>query len=119
MKLILDNWRGYLSEFKDSDGDPNYNLDLYSFTASIVIDKTSGGDKSETFHEIRVLPLVATMKQVPHSTEEDDNNYYSDIELVFKPEVDPLATAKSILDDVKLIKGVKSVIHNNDLGQLQ
>ena len=100
---IVENWRKFLKE--------DYDERMYEFRASLVISKDVGGDKSQTFSEIRAIDEVVTVKQEPDSAEENESDYFSELVIKFIPEKlkSPQSSAKELLHKIKTIPGVKKI----------
>lgn len=103
MKKLINEWRKFLKE--------EYDERMYEFRASLVISKDVGGDKSQTFSEIRAIAEIVTLKQEPDSSEENESDYFSEIIIKFIPEKleSPKAGANKLLHKIKEVPGVKKV----------
>tara|TARA_B100000212_G_C27151588_1_gene437732 strand:+ start:220 stop:561 length:342 start_codon:yes stop_codon:yes gene_type:complete len=103
MKKLINEWRKFLKE--------EYDERMYEFRASLVISKDVGGDKSQTFSEIRAIAEIVTLKQEPDSAEENESDYFSEIIIKFIPEKleSPKAGANKLLHKIKTVPGVKKV----------
>ena len=73
MKKLINEWRKFLKE--------DYDERMYEFRASLIISKDVGGDKSQTFSEIRAIAEIVTLKQEPDSAEENESDYFSEINI--------------------------------------
>lgn len=103
MRQLINEWRKFLKE--------DYDERMYEFRASLVISKDVGGDKSQTFSEIRAIDEVVTVKQEPDSAEENESDYFSELVIKFIPEKlkSPQSSAKELLHKIKTIPGVKKI----------
>jgi hypothetical protein len=103
MKKLITEWRKFLKE--------DYDERMYEFRASLVISKDSGGDKSQTFSEIRAIEEVVTLKQEPDSSEETESAYFSEVVIKFIPDQkdNPGRSAISLLHKIKTVPGIKKV----------
>ena len=103
MKKLINEWRKFLKE--------DYDERMYEFRVSLVISKDVGGDKNQTFSEIRAIEEVVTLKQEPDSSTENDSDYFSEVSIKFIPEKleSPKAGAKKLLHKIKTVPGVKRV----------
>jgi hypothetical protein len=110
MKHLLIEWRKFLTE--------DYDERMYEFRASLVISKDVGGDKNQTFSEIRAIEEIVILKQEPDSAEENESDYFSEIIIKFIPEKleSPKSEIKKLLHKIKTIPGVKRVRY---LGRLE
>ena len=73
-----------LREQEQEKGDPNYELKLFVTPVRCAISKTLGGDKTDTFNEIRGISNVTTVSDVLGTVREDDKSYYSTILVKFE-----------------------------------
>lgn len=102
------------------DFEVEYDEGLYAFTCRIIISKNRGGDKLQTFSELRAIDDITIIKQVPHTSEENEENYYSTLEVRFIPQnlSDPKASLRSILAEMDDVAGVVSVSYEGDLEKI-
>ena len=87
MQLFMKNWRDFLTEIEMSKkriGDPSYIQDIYTVACKVTIQKTRGGDREQTFTEIRGIPGVTIVTVDPLGTSHDKNSYYSTLILKFE-----------------------------------
>ena len=87
MKLIMENWHDFLTEVEMSRkriGDPSYIQSIYSVTCKVTIQKTRGGDREQTFTEIRGIPGVTIVTVDPIGTSRDETSYYSTLNIKFE-----------------------------------
>jgi hypothetical protein len=73
-----------ISKLNEVSADPNYKLILYVTPVRCSISKTLGGDKTDTFNEVRGIESVTTVSDVLGTVREDDKNYYSTILVKFE-----------------------------------
>ena len=111
MKNLFENWNRFLNEqeSKKRIGDPSYIQDIYEITLKVSIQKTRGGDREQTFTEIRGIPGVTVVSVDPLGTDHDESAYYSTLLIKFElvNRQDPLAYSKSTLfPGIRDIKGV-------------
>jgi len=99
----------------------DYDEGLYGFTCRIIISKNRGGDKLQTFSELRAIDDITIIKQIPHTSEENDENYYSTLEVRFIPQniSNPKASLRAILSEMDDIPGVVSVSYEGDLEKIE
>ena len=69
---------------KEVSQDAGYELKLFVTPVRCSISKTLGGDKTDTFNEIRGIESVTTVSDVLGTVREDENNYYSTILVKFE-----------------------------------
>ena len=74
----------------------------------------------QTFSELRAIDAITIIKQVPHTSEENEENYYSSMEVRFIPQnlSDPKASLRSILVEMDDVAGVVSVSYEGDLEKI-
>ena len=97
-----------IKQLNEASQDPNYELKLFVTPVRCSISKDLGGDKTDTFNEIRGISNVTTVSDVLGTVKEDDKNYYSTILVKFE-----LATgqqpkdfrSKVLIPQLKIIKG--------------
>ena len=68
-----------INKLNEVSADPNYELILFVTPVRCSISKTLGGDKTDTFNEIRGISNVTTVSDVLGTVREDDKNYYSTV----------------------------------------
>tara|TARA_R100000234_G_scaffold111630_1_gene84739 strand:- start:651 stop:1004 length:354 start_codon:yes stop_codon:yes gene_type:complete len=73
-----------INKLNEVSADPNYELILFVTPVRCSISKTLGGDKTDTFNEIRGISNVTTVSDVLGTVREDDKNYYSTILVKFE-----------------------------------
>ena len=97
-----------------------YDEGLYGFTCNIVISKRRGGDKLQTFSELRAINDITIIKQVPHTGEENEHNFYSTLEVRFIPQnlSNPKASLRKILAEMDDVPGVVSVSYEGDMEKI-
>jgi hypothetical protein len=88
------------------EDDDAYDLLLYAIPVRISISKDLGGDKTQTFNEIRGIEGVTVVRDVEGTAREDDKNYYSTVVIKFE-----LLSGKGPLDykGKELIPGLKKI----------
>ena len=98
-----------------------YDEGLYEFTCDIVISKKRGGDKLQTFSELRAIDDITIVKQVPHTSEENEDNYYSTLDIRFIPQdlSNRRASLLAILAEIEDVTGVVAVRYSGDLEKVQ
>ena len=109
MKLIMENWHDFLTEVEMSRkriGDPSYIQSIYSVTCKVTIQKTRGGDREQTFTEIRGIPGVTIVTVDPLGTSHDETSYYSSLIVKFEL-TGRLSPVKYIQDT--LFPGLRSI----------
>lgn len=86
MKRLFENWNRFLNEQepKKRIGDPSYIQDIYEITLKVSIQKTRGGDREQTFTEIRGIPGVTVVTVDPLGTDHDETFYYSTLLIKFE-----------------------------------
>ena len=127
MKRLMENWQRFINEEFEGEEkdkgpkyDPTYNLYLFEFTADCTISKSKGGDKDETLSEFRAIPDVTIIRQVPNTSNEDEEFYYSTVSVRFKSSVqDPKLKIHEITNALRRIKGVQTVTYNGDLSPVE
>lgn len=82
MKQYVTPFRKFLAEAAKHEYDEN----LYEVLISLVVSKAQGGDKTQTFAEIRAVNDITIVKQVPNTSSEDEQNFYADVVLRFIPQ---------------------------------
>jgi hypothetical protein len=90
-------------------GDPSYIQDIYEVAVKVSIHKTRGGDREQTFTEIRGIPGVTVVSVNPLGTSHDETLYYSTLNLKFEllARHDPLTYLKQVLfPGLRAIKGL-------------
>ena len=65
-------------------GDPAYTQRIYNLHCRVGINKKKGGDREETFTEIRGIPGVTVVTVDSRGTSRDENWYYSTITIKFE-----------------------------------
>ena len=65
-------------------GDASYIQKIYEINVKVAIHKTKGGDREQTFTEIRGNPGVTTVSVDPTGTSRDETNYYSKLNVKFE-----------------------------------
>ena len=65
-------------------GDPSYIQSIYEITIKVSIHKTRGGDREQTFTEIRGIPNVTVVSVDPTGTSRDETFYYSTLNCKFE-----------------------------------
>tara|TARA_R110000851_G_scaffold121908_3_gene250968 strand:- start:1069 stop:1422 length:354 start_codon:yes stop_codon:yes gene_type:complete len=73
-----------INKLNEASQDPSYELKLFVTPVRCSISKALGGDKTDTFNEIRGISNVTTVSDVLGTVREDDNNYYSTILVKFE-----------------------------------
>ena len=98
---------------KEKAPDPNYELRLFAIPVRVAISKQLGGDKTDTFNEIRGITACTVVRDIEGTAREDNKNFYST--LVIKFELlgghGPLDyKTKELIPGLKSIKGM--VVYN-------
>ena len=103
------------------EADDAYDLLLYAIPVRISISKDLGGDKTQTFNEIRGIEGVTVVRDIGGTAREDDKNYYSTVVIKFEllSGVGPLDyKGKELIPGLKKIKGL--VVYNiGDIEQVR
>ena len=88
------------------EADDAYDLLLYAIPVRISISKDLGGDKTQTFNEIRGIEGVTVVRDIEGTAREDDKNYYTTVIIKFE-----LLSGKGPLDykGKELIPGLKQI----------
>ena len=100
------------------EADDQYDLLLYAIPVRISISKDLGGDKTQTFNEIRGIEGVTVVRDIEGTAREDDKNYYSTVVIKFEllSGVGPLDyKGKELAPGLKKIKGL--IVYN--IGDIQ
>jgi|TARA_E500000305_G_C3896258_1_gene176530 hypothetical protein len=98
---------------KEVAQDPGYELKLFVTPVRCSISKTLGGDKTDTFNEIRGIESVTTVSDVLGTVREDDSNYYSTVLVKFelsKGEQPKDFRRKILIPTLKRVKGL--IVYN-------
>ncbi len=76
------------------------------FLLEYLLAKSLGGDKTQTFNEIRGIEGVTVVRDIEGTSREDDKNYYSTVVIKFE-----LLSGKGPLDykQKELIPGLKQI----------
>ncbi len=124
IKTFFDNWRDFLTEGKEnvnslqtvneasSDDDPTYIQHIYNIVTRVAIHKTKGGDREQTFTEIRGIPGVTVVSVDSRGTSRDDTFYYSTLNIKFEivGRGAPSQYVKNILlPSIRRIKGLRLI----------
>ena len=114
MKRFFSSFRNYLTEAVE------YDENQYEFSARLTISKDVGGNREQTFAEIRAIDDITIVKQVPHSGDDDDSNFYSTMIVRFIPPSsrEVTSTLEKIIEGVRLVNGVLSVHYKSDLKKI-
>jgi len=103
------------------EADDAYDLLLYAIPVRISIAKSLGGDKTQTFNEIRGIEGVTVVRDIEGTAREDDKNYYSTVVIKFEllSGVGPLDyKGKELIPGLKKIKGL--IVYNiGDIEQVR
>ena len=100
------------------EADDTYELLLYAIPIRCSIGKDLGGDKTQTFNEIRGIEGVTVVRDIEGTAREDDKNYYSTVVIKFEllSGVGPLDyKGKELVPGLKKIKGL--IVYN--IGDIQ
>ncbi len=100
------------------EADDAYDLLLYAIPVRISIAKSLGGDKTQTFNEVRGIEGVTVVRDIEGTAREDDKNYYSTVVIKFEllSGVGPLDyKSKELIPGLKQIKGL--IVYN--IGDIQ
>ena len=86
LRKVIDN---VINELLDDSpqkrvGDPSYIQSIYEITIKVSIHKTRGGDREQTFTEIRGIPNVTVVSVDPTGTSRDETFYYSTLNCKFE-----------------------------------
>ena len=101
--------------------DDQYELLLYAIPVRISIAKSLGGDKTQTFNEIRGIEGCTVVRDIQGTAREDDKNYYSTVVIKFellsgKGPMD--YKAKELIPGLKQVKGL--IVYNiGDIEQVK
>ena len=111
MKHLFENWNRFLNEEESEKriGDPSYIQDIYEITIKVSIQKTRGGDREQTYTEIRGIPGVTVITVDPLGTSHDETFYYSTLLIKFElvSQQDPMTYMKEVLfPGIREIKGL-------------
>ena len=110
MKNLFENWYRYLNEDPIKRiGDPTYMQRIFELTIRVGIHKKRGGDREETFTEIRGIPGVTTVSVDSRGTSRDENYYYSTIICKFeliRGQAASLYKKNILLPNLRKIKGL-------------
>tara|TARA_Y100000296_G_scaffold75576_1_gene95401 strand:- start:120 stop:491 length:372 start_codon:yes stop_codon:yes gene_type:complete len=122
MKSILKNWDKFLAEAERAGRDISYIQRVYEVVARLKIRKSVGGDREQTFTEIRGIPGVTVVNVDPAGTSRDETNYYSTLNIKFElvGNADALLYRRTVLiPGIRKIKGceVRYVSAIKDLGE--
>jgi len=103
------------------EDDEQYDLLLYAIPVRISISKQFGGDKTQTFNEVRGIEGVTVVRDIEGTAREDDKNYYSTVVIKFEllSGVGPLDyKGKELIPGLKKIKGL--IVYNiGDIEQVR
>ena len=89
-------------------GDPSYIQNIYEVTVKVSIHKTRGGDREQTYTEIRGIPGVTVITVDPLGTSHDETLYYTTLIVKFEliANQDPLSYIKrTLFPGIRTIKG--------------
>jgi len=108
MKKLVSSFRRFLTEAANA---LPYDENLFEVIVELVISKSSGGDKTQTFSELRSVDNITIIKQVPHTSSEDDLFYYADVVVRFIPlnNETALSSLGVLLDQARQVKGVEKI----------
>ena len=111
MKNLFENWNRFLNEEESEKriGDPSYIQDIYEITIKVSIHKTRGGDREQTYTEIRGIPSVTVITVDPLGTSHDETFYYTTLLVKFElvSGQDPMTYLKEVLfPGIRDIKGL-------------
>ena len=111
MKPIMENWNRFLNEEESEKriGDPSYIQDIYVITIKVSIHKTRGGDREQTYTEMRGIPGVTVISVDPLGTSHDETHYYSTLLVKFElvSNQDPRKYVKQTLfPGIREVKGL-------------
>ena len=96
VKKFIENWRSFINEDDEniasshnisessSNDDPTYIQSVYNLTTRVAIHKTKGGDREQTFTEVRGIPGVTVVSVDSRGTGSDDTFYYSTLNIKFE-----------------------------------
>ena len=90
-------------------GDPSYIQNIYEVTIRVSIHKTRGGDREQTYTEIRGIPGVTVITVDPSGTAHDETFYFSTLNIKFEliKRHDPLTYLKQTLfPGIRAISGL-------------
>ncbi len=102
-----------INKLNEASEDPNYELKLFVTPVRCSISKSLGGDKTDTFNEVRGIESVTTVSDVLGTVREDDKNYYSTILVKFELRSGQQPKdfrTKVLIPQLKLIKGL--IVYN-------
>ena len=82
---LRENWERFINEDPvERVGDPTYIQKIYELIARVGVHKKKGGDRQQTFTEIRGIPGVTVVSVDSRGTSRDENYYYSTINIKFE-----------------------------------
>jgi len=93
-----------------SEQDPTYIQHIYNVVLRVAIHKTKGGDREQTFTEIRGIPGVTVVSVDSRGTGRDDTFYYSTLNVKFEivGRGSPQAyVQKILLPNIRNVKGLR------------
>jgi len=106
MKTLFENWNKFINE----DKDPRYVQKIYQVMAKIRISKYKGGDREQSFNEVRGIPDVTVVSVDPIGTGHDENYYYSTLIIKFEliGNSNPMVYKEQVLlPGLRAIKGLE------------
>lgn len=109
MKKLTSSFRKFLLEA--SEDTTLYDENLYEVVVELTVSKSRGGDKNQTFSELRSVDNITIVKQVPHTATEDSDYYYADVILRFIPMggETPVSSMGVLLHQARQISGVEKL----------
>ena len=107
-----DSWYKFLRESE---------RELYGFSVSVAHSKRIGIGLDDSLKIVRGIKGITTVHILEGSTSEDSNQKYFIINIKFFPMNAslPMKTLKNILEEIRKIPGITSIIFKNDLKSIQ
>ena len=85
MRNYEEGWKRFLNEDPVKRvGDPSYVQRIFQISLKVAIHKKRGGDREQTFTEIRGIPGVTIVTVDSTGTSRDDTYYYSTLNIKFE-----------------------------------
>jgi len=85
MKTTMENWKRFINEDRSKRiDDPSYMQKIFMIPMRVAIHKRRGGDREQTFTEIRGIPGVTVVIVDSTGTGRDETYYYSMLNIKFE-----------------------------------
>ena len=82
---LRENWKRFINEDPVKRvGDPSYIQRIFQISLRVAIHKKRGGDREQSFTEIRGIPGVTIVTVDSTGTGRDDTYYYSTLNIKFE-----------------------------------